>query len=549
MPQIAGFAEPICDARVKREPTACFPSLVVAGPDFDEPESDQKYAPALVAYAPNTGETVPVSPWGIVKMRTLQRSRSAARAALVLLSLVFSVAFGAGLALAAERDAGNGPTGDDLTRFDIAEWHDKLYESTNALNSPGGGSSGLRGWAMMALAMFEASNTIDRTYAPYAVSPGSVPANIDLKIASRRVAVAKAAQVVLDGLFAPPPSQPKNALAHLRRFAHASEFAIHTAAFDPASPAYVNGVALGNFVGQEMLKNRADDGHPPADTKAVNGTDWNQYQYGLPYFRDPPQSSGYTSVRPFGVAAFGLAGGDVTFVVPPLDPDSPEFKAQWEELYRYGTSNSSRSARTAETDATARFHDGNFGSQIGNTIDILASADIRQTGTDLLRIIALTAMSAHDAHANHWFWKYHYRFGRPITQYRQVPADQPNGLGVLHDDAWQPVLTTSPNPEYPSGHAARTGALTASFRKAFGDNLTFRTISFSDPTAPPRTYTSFTALQDEVMISRTYGGVHWRHSGPAGRDMAQRVTDYIWSHYLQKTASADAETKEKADAK
>jgi len=329
MPQIAGFAEPICDARVKREPTACFPSLVVAGPDFDEPESDQKYAPALVAYAPNTGETVPVSPWGIVKMRTLQRSRSAARAALVLLSLVFSLAFGAGLALAAERDAGNGPTGDDLTRFDIAEWHDKLYESTNALNSPGGGSSGLRGWAMMALAMFEASNTIDRTYAPYAVSPGSVPANIDLKIASRRVAVAKAAQVVLDGLFAPPPSQPKNALAHLRRFAHASEFAIHTAAFDPASPAYVDGVALGNFIGEEILKNRADDGHPPADTKVVNGTDWNQYQYGLPYFRDPPQSSGYTSVRPFGVAAFGLAGGDVTFVVPPLGPDSPEFKAQW----------------------------------------------------------------------------------------------------------------------------------------------------------------------------------------------------------------------------
>jgi hypothetical protein len=42
------------------------------------------------------------------------------------------------------------------------------------------------------------------------------------------------------------------------------------------------------------------------------------------------------------------------------------------------------------------------------------------------------------------------------------------------------------------------------------------------------------------MISRTYGGVHWRHSGPPGRDMAQRVTDYIWSHYLQKIVAADA---------
>jgi hypothetical protein len=315
---------------------------------------------------------------------------------------------------------------------------------------------------------------------------------------------------------------------------------MHTAGVDPASPAYTNGVALGSFIGQQILKNRADDGHPPADIEVQNGTRWDRYQFGLPYFPEEAQSSGYTKVRPFGVPAFGIAGGEVTFVAPPLRTDSAEFKAQWEELYRYGTSDRTRSARTAETDATARFHDGNFGSQIGNTIDVLTSADINHTGTDLLRIIALTAMSAHDAHANHWFWKYHYLFGRPITQYRQVPSDAPNGLGALRDDSWQPFLTTSQNPEYPSGHAARTGALTASFRKAFGDNVTFRIISFSDAAAPPRTYRSFTALQDEVMISRTFGGVHWRHSGPPGRDMAQRVTDYIWSHYLQKVAKADA---------
>lgn len=473
-------------------------------------------------------------------MRTLQTRRQVSHAALVLLGLGFAT----GLSFASECCAADGLP-DNLTRQEIAEWHNTLYKSTNALNSPGGGSSGLRGWAMMALAMFEASNTIDRTYAAYAVSTASVPAAIDLNNASKRVAVSRAAQVVLDGLFAPPPSQGESALAHLRRFAHSTQFAIDTAALDPASPAYVNGLALGNFIGQQILKNRADDGHPPADPKVVEGTAWNQYQYGLAYFPEKPQSPGYPKVRPFGVTAFGLAGGDVTYVVPPLASDSAEFKAQWEELYRYGTSDKARSARTAGSDATARFHDGNFGSQIGNTIDILSSADIRESGTDLLRIIALTAMSAHDAHANHWFWKYHYLFGRPITQYRQVPADAPNGLGALHDNSWQPLLNTSQTPEHPSGHAARTGALTASFRKAFGDNVTFRTISFSDTTAPPRTYTSFTALQDEVMISRTYGGVHWRHSGPAGRDMAQRVTDYIWSHYLQELGTAAA----KADAR
>jgi hypothetical protein len=471
----------------------------------------------------------------VARLRNPTWQRSLTRAAVVLLGL----GLGTGMAPGAERNADNSLLRDDLTRQEIAEWHAKLYESTNAFHAPGGGSSALRGWAMMALAMFEASNTIDRTYAVYTVPVTSVPSTINLDVASKRVAVAKAAQIVLDGLFAPPPSQPASALADLRRVAHATQFAIHTAALDPTSAAYTSGVALGSFIGQQILANRADDGHPPVDTKVVNGTSWDQYQYGLPYFPDEPQSSGYPSVRPFGLAAFGLAGGDVTFVVAPLPNDSAAFKAQWEELYRYGTSDSSRSARTPETDATARFHDGNFGSQIGNTIDLLTSADIHETGTDLLRIIALTAMSTHDAHANHWFWKYHYLFGRPITQYRQVPPDQPDGLGALHDDAWQPALTTSPNPEYPSGHAARTGGLTASFRKAFGDNVTFRTFSFSQPSAAARIYTSFTALQDEVMISRTYGGVHWRHSGPAARDMAQRVTDYIWSHHLQKIA-ADA---------
>jgi hypothetical protein len=29
-----------------------------------------------------------------------------------------------------------------------------------------------------------------------------------------------------------------------------------------------------------------------------------------------------------------------------------------------------------------------------------------------------------------------------------------------------------------------------------------------------------------VMASRTYGGVHWRESGFAGRSMARRVTEY-----------------------
>ena len=40
------------------------------------------------------------------------------------------------------------------------------------------------------------------------------------------------------------------------------------------------------------------------------------------------------------------------------------------------------------------------------------------------------------------------------------------------------------------------------------------------------------------MISRTFGGVHWRESGIAGREMARRVTSYIWANHLLPLESA-----------
>ena len=404
-----------------------------------------------------------------------------------------------------------------LSRQEVVQWHALLYESTNALGAPGGGSSALRGWAIMSLAMFEASNAVTARFTPYRrrdYEAALLPADAEEVV--QRVAVARAAQVVLDGLFAPPPSEPDSPLGPTRAFAHAQQFAIHVGAIDPTDPAFIKGVELGEQAGERILSERAVDGHPPPNPAVVNGSGWFQYQYGLPYFSGTPGAAGYATVRPFGVSAFGLEGGHVTFVAPPLPADSANFKAQWEETFSYGTSDTSRSRRTPETDAAAAFHDGNFGSQIGDAIDFLSSSPASglPAGTELLRIIALTAMSCNDAHSNHWFWKYYYLFGRPVTQFRQVPLDQPDDLGKQRDGGWggpeAMVLDTNQNPEHPSGHASRTAALTASFRAAFGDDMRFRTISFSQPAAPARIFETLTAFEEEVMASRTFGGVRRR---------------------------------------
>lgn len=407
-----------------------------------------------------------------------------------------------------------------LNKERIVEWHDKLYESTNFMNAPGGGSSGLRGWSMMTLAMFDAVNIIENNFNSYYVKRADIPSSIDYRNADTLAAAAKAAQVVLDSLF------PLAA----RRYAHLAQLAIHIGGL-PQNSKTSNGLLLGEFVGTRIIAKRSTDGHPPANPAVVNGTNFDEYIYGTPYFPGVPNSPGYPSVLPFAIPSYT----DSRFtVVPPLSRDSAQWLTEWAELYTFGTSNASASARTNETDNIARFHDGNFGSQIGWTIDVLMSADIDLDADELLRIIALTAMSSHDAHATHWYYKYFYLLGRPIVQYRNVPQSKPD-LYQYRDNNWSPALTTSQTPEYPSGHASRTGGVTHSFTRAFGDQVpggSFRTISFTQPQLGFRTYTTFSGFQSELMASRTYGGVHWRASGHAGSSMALRVTNYIWDNFL-----------------
>jgi hypothetical protein len=237
--------------------------------------------------------------------------------------------------------------------------------------------------------MFEASNAIDQRYTPYYQDSGVAVDDVAKLLqegstgsdeVAQRVAVCRAAQVILDGLFAPPPSEPSNPLGPMRRFAHAQQFTIQTSAIDPADLAYLAGYELGTLIGERVILDRANDGHPPTNPPVVNGSEWDQYQYDLPYFLGAPQSAGYPQVRAFGLPALGMEGGETSFVSPPLLANSPAFQAQvrylsylrhctlprplsahgvrgciaqWEETWAYGTSDASSSRRTAETDAAA----------------------------------------------------------------------------------------------------------------------------------------------------------------------------------------------------
>jgi hypothetical protein len=78
------------------------------------------------------------------------------------------------------------------------------------------------------------------------------------------------------------------------------------------------------------------------------------------------------------------------------------------------------------------------------------------------------------------------------------------------DPTWQPLLNVN-HPEYPSGHACLTGAVTTALRAYFGTDRIAYTVD-SATTGAARWYPTFRAALAEVTEVRIWSGLHFRHS-------------------------------------
>jgi membrane-associated phospholipid phosphatase len=307
-------------------------------------------------------------------------------------------------------------------------------------------------------------------------------------------------------------------------------FSILTKGIDD-TVAVTHGKLVGEYVASRWIANRTNDGHPPGSQPVVNGTSCGQYMYNLTFHTGLPFSSGYYNVKPFGVSSFNssISPGNLFYVPPPPTIGSSEQVAEWNELYGYGAANPAHNTRTNNTDTVAMFHDGFFGSSTQFASDVFMGDNIPGgiDGLDALRIIAVAAMSSHDAHAIHWQWKYTYRRWRPIAAYRLADLCSSPDVNSLDDNAWNPVLVTGQNPEYPSGHSSRTGGFVGVFKRLLYNNLAFSTLSFGLP-GVERSYSSFSAFEAEVDNARVWGGIHWRSAVVQGNTLGNRVAaDYV----------------------
>jgi membrane-associated phospholipid phosphatase len=135
--------------------------------------------------------------------------------------------------------------------------------------------------------------------------------------------------------------------------------------------------------------------------------------------------------------------------------------------------------------------------------------------TDHVEALARMGIAMADAFIGCWVSKFEYDLIRPVTYIKKVI-----------DPKWEPMLTTPPFPEYPSGHSTQSGAAAALLTHLFGEAYSFTDESPTPDGSPKRSFASFWAASDEAAISRLYGGIHFRHAIEQGQVQGRCIAQY-----------------------
>lgn len=134
-----------------------------------------------------------------------------------------------------------------------------------------------------------------------------------------------------------------------------------------------------------------------------------------------------------------------------------------------------------------------------------------------LHLYALLGIAINDANIECWNLKYHYNLIRPITYIQQYISKDFNT-----------VLSTPPFPEFPSGHSFQSGAASKIFIYFFGDAFAFSdstNLERHDLAEKMRKFKSFSAMAEEISISRFYGGIHFRNTLSVSLQYGRKIGD------------------------
>jgi len=372
-------------------------------------------------------------------------------------------------------------------------------------------------YAVVHLAIYDAVESIDKRYQPYyAFVPGAT--------GSMTAAAAKAAHDALAGLFPALnyPALASNIDNDYMNF-------LTTYGIDPADP----GIAVGAQAAANILALRANDGRfpvpPPPPFLGSNAI--GQWRPTPSFITTAPPPSGAPGLTPWlaNVTPFSMTSGSQFRVDPPPSLSSDVWAEDYNETMSLGASNST--TRTPEQTDIGYFWADSGPALWQNALQYISRTYLTNIG-DSARMFALADTALADAQIACWDSKYFYNFWRPVTA---IPlGDQDGNPATNADPTWEPLINTPNFPEYPSGHADISGAVSHALALFFGtDQMSFQmTTTNSNAKLTTRTFSRFSQAEDQVINARVYVGIHYRNSDRVARAQGLRVANWVFKNYF-----------------
>lgn len=366
-------------------------------------------------------------------------------------------------------------------------------------------------FAIVHVGIYDAVESIDGRYQPYyARVPGAT--------GSLSAAAAKAGRDLLIGLF---PLQSATVDA---------EYASYLAAngIDANDP----GISVGAQAAAAILALRSSDGRfPPSPAPFFGSNAIGQWRPTLSLL-PPPPPSGAPGLTPWlaSVTPFTMKSDSQFRVEPPPALTSTTWAEDYNETKSVGAFNSV--TRTPEQTDIGYFWADSGPLLWQNALRYISRTYLSDTG-DSARMFALADTALADAQIACWDSKYFYNFWRPITAIRL--GDEDGNAATIADPNWQPLINTPNFPEYPSGHAAISGAVSHILRLFFGtDQVNFQIIT-TNPNAvqKTRTFARFSQAEDEVIDARVYVGIHYRNSDRVARAQGLQVANWVFKNFFR----------------
>jgi hypothetical protein len=254
----------------------------------------------------------------------------------------------------------------------------------------------------------------------------------------------------------------------------------------------------------------------------------------VPYVQPPPGPGVFEPIAPTTpvdvklgkVRPFLMESPSAYRPDEPYELTSKRYARDVAELTELGRATST--SRTPAQTETVRFFTDQTFVQYSRGMRALANTrglDLRESA----RLLGYTWVAAADTMIACWEAKYHYYLWRPNHAIQR--ADTDGNPATSPDPTWLPLVTGN-HPEYPSGHACITSAVTKSLQQYFGTKRIEVTLT-STTTGTTRTYGKLSEWIDDVENARVWGGLHYRTTmTETAKHFPQIAKDVGKEHFL-----------------